>query len=297
MLSDEFDATIKHSDLDAIWNVLCKIMTLSANEIFRKKWFKNFDSVFTKVSLKFHKLELLISKIVKASCKENVASFVSLMKCWNSMDSIKASVVQNLIDSGVAPSYVHSALSGIKKFYHASKLAESLAARKANIRTAIDKRMESFETNKGHIIRSVLEHPFCKVVLDHLVVDDKLILEPDSVKSKMDVIMEGWTKKHGVVANISYVWSHQYWPLDYVFDEVFSGVIHSVELSKLLDVIFNLPDGKAAGLLSIINKLWKHCDQSILDMLLVLLNFCLSSESVSRPWVEAWVSIIPKLYE
>ncbi|KAG9304039.1 hypothetical protein G9A89_005949 [Geosiphon pyriformis] len=192
MLSNEFDVAVKHLDLDAI--------------------------VFTKVSSKFHKLKLLVSKIIKASCKENVASF-------------------DLIDFGAAPSHIYSALSGIRKSYYASKLAESLAAKEVNIRAAIGKRMESFETNKNHIIRSVLEHSFCKVVLDHLVVDNELILEPDLVKSK-----------HDVVVNVSDVWFRQYWPLDYVFDETFSGVMHSVELSELLNVISNMSNGKAAGL-------------------------------------------------
>ncbi|KAG9283970.1 hypothetical protein G9A89_005477 [Geosiphon pyriformis] len=204
MLSDEFDITVKHSDLNAMWNVLCKIIMLLANEIFRKKWFKNFDSVFTKVSLKFH---------------------------------------------------------SIKKLYHASKLAEFLAAREVNIRFAIDRRMKSFEMNKSYTIKSVLECSFCKVVLNHLVVDDELILEPGLVKSKVDSIMEGWTRKRGVVANVSNVWSCQYWLLDYVFNEVFSGIMCSVELSKLLNVISNLPDNKAAGLSEINREIEKYTKQ------------------------------------
>ncbi|KAG9284008.1 hypothetical protein G9A89_005337 [Geosiphon pyriformis] len=36
---------------------------------------------------------------------------------------------------------------------------------------------------------------------------------------------------------------------------------------------------KTAGLSGITNELWKYCDKSVLDMLLVLLNFCLDCES------------------
>ncbi|KAG9293146.1 hypothetical protein G9A89_010483 [Geosiphon pyriformis] len=242
MLSNEFNSTVKHSNLNAMWDVLCKIMMLSANEIFRKKWFKNFDSMFTKVSLKFHLLELLVSKIIKASHKKNGVSFISLMKCWDSLDNFD-------VDSN----HVHSAFFGIRKLYCTFKLVEFLAAREVNIRSAIDKRIESFEMNKGYTIRSVLEHPLHKVVLNHLVVDDKLILEPGLVKSK---------------------------PLNYVFDKTFSGIMDSVEFSELLGMVSVLPNDKAAGLLGITNKLWKHCDKSILNMLL-----------------KAWVSMIPKPYE
>ncbi|KAG9291007.1 hypothetical protein G9A89_012879 [Geosiphon pyriformis] len=259
MFSDEFAATVKFSDLDVMWN--------------------HFDSVFTKVFSRFHKLELLVSKIIKTSYKNSVVSFVSLMKCWNSLNSIKVSVVQDLINSGVNYNCVYSALSDIKKLYCASKLAKSLVAKKTNIRAAIEKKMESFKINKGHTIRSVLEHSFYKVVLNHLVVDDKLILEPNSVKSKVDIIMENWTRKHNVVADVSDDWFHQYWLLDYVFDEVFFGILCLVEFSELFDVVSNLPDGKAAGLLGITNELWKHCDKSILDMFL------------------AWVSMILKPYK
>ncbi|KAG9290770.1 hypothetical protein G9A89_011733 [Geosiphon pyriformis] len=186
MFSNEFTAIVKFSDLDVMWD--------------------------------FHKLELLVSKIVKAFCESNVVSFVSFMMCWDSLD--------NFINSGLTSNYVHSVLSGIRKSYHASKLAEFLATKKATIRAAINKRIESFEMNKGHTIRSVLECPFRKVVLDHLVVDDELILKSSLVKSKVDIIMEGWTRKCA-----------------------FSGVMHSVKFSELLNVISDLPNGKAESVL------------------------------------------------
>ncbi|KAG9296078.1 hypothetical protein G9A89_011930 [Geosiphon pyriformis] len=82
-----------------------------------------------------------------------------------------------------------------KKFYHASKLLESKCAENFYIRSAINRKMESFESNKGHTIRNVLERSFHKVVLDHLVVGEELILEPNHVKNKVDEIMESWTQK------------------------------------------------------------------------------------------------------
>ncbi|KAG9302418.1 hypothetical protein G9A89_011468 [Geosiphon pyriformis] len=245
-------------------------MILSANEVFKKKWFKEFDGVFTKESSRFHKLELLVSKIIKAFRVGCAVDFASLMRCWATLDSVKASVVQDLVDSGVEFGRVCSALFGARKSYQKSKLIESQSAKETCIKSAIDKRMESFEVNKGHTIRSMLEHPFRKIVLDHLVVDDKLILEPEQVKSK---------------------------PLEYVFDEAFSGVMCLIGYDEFLGMISDLPEGKAAGLSGISNELWKHCNRSVLDMLLVLLNFCLSSELVPGPWKEAWVSMILKPYE
>ncbi|KAG9286884.1 hypothetical protein G9A89_012434 [Geosiphon pyriformis] len=126
--------------------------------------------------------------------------------------------------------------------------------------------MESFELDKDHTIKSVLECSFHKVVLDYLVMGDKLILEPDLVKPKVDKIMEEWTRKHRV-------------PLNYMFNGAFSGVMCPIGFDKMSAIVKELPDGKAAGLSGISNELWKQYDKSVLDMLLVLLNFCLVGES------------------
>ncbi|KAG9296264.1 hypothetical protein G9A89_014856 [Geosiphon pyriformis] len=265
MFFDKFTTAVKFSDLDAMWDVLHRIVVLSANKIFRKKWFKDFDSVFTKVFSKFHRLEFLVLKIVKVSCEGN-----------------------DFINSGATSSHVYSVLSGMKKSYYASKLAESLATKETNIRVAINKRIKGFKINKDHTIRSVLECSFRKVVLDHLVVKNKLILKPNLVKSKINIIIEGWTRKCNMVVDVTDVWSYQYRPLDYVFDEVFSGVMCSVELNELLNVISDLLNGKAAGLLGITNKLWKHCDRCIEKGLRTLVGFAGYAEDIQFSWLRTF---------
>ncbi|KAG9287535.1 hypothetical protein G9A89_019596 [Geosiphon pyriformis] len=103
MFLDEFAVTTGFSDLDAMWDIVCKIIVLLANK---------------------------------------------------------------------------SALSKVKKIYCSLKLAELRHGKESQIKLAINKKMESFELNKDYTIQSVLECPFCKVILDHLVVNDELILEP-----------------------------------------------------------------------------------------------------------------------
>ncbi|KAG9305920.1 hypothetical protein G9A89_016573 [Geosiphon pyriformis] len=233
MFLDEFAATTGFSDLDTMWDVVCKIMVLLANEVFKKKWFKDYNGVFTKKSSKFHKLELLVSRLVKASQSTCYNEFILLLDVWDSLDNDNASMVRSFFFSG-----------------------------------------SSFDTI------CVLECPFCKVILDHLVVNDELILEPGLVKSKIDKIMEGWTRKYRVVSDILEEWHHQYRPLCYVFDKAFWSVMQPIEFLELFSMVSNLPDGKAAGLSGISNKLWKHYNRSVLDMLLMLLNSCLFCEFV-----------------
>ncbi|KAG9303488.1 hypothetical protein G9A89_018384 [Geosiphon pyriformis] len=131
---------------------------------------------------------------------------------------------------------------------------DAICAEESSIKQAINKRMESFELNKDHTIRSVLEHSFCKVILDHLVVDNELVLKPELVKSKVDVIIEEWTRKCKVVTNISEDWTHQYQPLDYVFDGAFSNVMSSIDFNEMFVVVLNLPDGKAADNFSVLKS-------------------------------------------
>ncbi|KAG9298332.1 hypothetical protein G9A89_002820 [Geosiphon pyriformis] len=275
MFSDDFIAFQQFSDLDAMWDIVCKIMVLSADEVFKKKWFKDYDGVFTRDSSKFHKLELLISKLVKASQSICHDKFISLLDVWSSLDNNNASVVRSLFLSSSPFDTVWSALSKIRKTYYSLKMMESKRIEKSQIKSAINKRMESFELNKSHTIQSVLECPFHKVVLDHLVVDNELILKPGPVRSRVDEIMEGWTRKHRIVPDVS-----DYRPLDYIFDEAFSGVMQPIEFLELFGVVSDLPIDKAAGLSGISNELWIHNNRSVLNMLL-----------------EAWVSIISKPYE
>ncbi|KAG9295800.1 hypothetical protein G9A89_009029 [Geosiphon pyriformis] len=235
-----------------------RIVCLSAESVFKKKWFKDYDSVFNRASSRFHKLELLVSRIVKTLRLASHDEFVSLLGLWSGLDSTNASVVKSLFLSGFHFDAIWSVLAKIRKSYCLSKLLELDHTRESQIRLAIDRRMESFELNKSHTIRSVLECSFCKVVLDHLVVGNELILESNLVKSK-------------VVIDVSSDWNYQYQSLNYVFDEAFSGVMSSISFDELFGVVSGLLNGKC-------------CNRSVLNMLLVLLNSCLSCESVPCSW-------------
>ncbi|KAG9304906.1 hypothetical protein G9A89_010768 [Geosiphon pyriformis] len=149
------------------------------------------DGVFTKESSKFHKLELLISKLVKASQSICHDEFISLLDVWGSLDDDNASVVRSLFLSSSPLDTVRSAFSKVRKTYHSLKMVESKHIEESQIKSAIKKRMESFELNKNHTIRSVLECSFHKVILDHLVVNNELILKPGLVRSRVDDIMKG----------------------------------------------------------------------------------------------------------
>ncbi|KAG9298753.1 hypothetical protein G9A89_012821 [Geosiphon pyriformis] len=79
MFHGDFLAARICSDLDSMWVALRKVMCLSAKMIFKKKWFKEYDKIFSKDSSKFYKLELLVSKLVRASYIDSAVEFASLL--------------------------------------------------------------------------------------------------------------------------------------------------------------------------------------------------------------------------
>ncbi|KAG9286454.1 hypothetical protein G9A89_014620 [Geosiphon pyriformis] len=184
MFSGAFGVAVKFSDLGIMWDVIHKIMVFSAGGAFKKRWFKGFDTVCNKMSSRFHKLELLVSKLVKAFHLSFSVSFASLLDTWNNFNSAGALTVRSMFLSGVKFDDICSALAKARKLYCSSKLLESKCAEESHIRQTITNRIKSFELDKSHIIRSMLECSFHKVVLDHLVMDNELVLEPDLVKSK-----------------------------------------------------------------------------------------------------------------
>ncbi|KAG9295905.1 hypothetical protein G9A89_006644 [Geosiphon pyriformis] len=193
------------------------------------------------------------SPVVKSFTWENlrgVKKTIDFMLVSSNL--VNAVVDHNVVDSANDSKWknfkdVTSANAGMfaNKFATTVQLSDMnvMHAEEAYNKVAINKRIKSFESDKNHIIRSVLKHPFCKVVLDYLVVGDELVLKPSLVKSRVDGIMEGWTRKHRVMPDISDKWFCQYWLLEYVFDNVFSNVICPVGVDELLGVVSNLPKG------------------------------------------------------
>ncbi|KAG9287170.1 hypothetical protein G9A89_003018 [Geosiphon pyriformis] len=84
---------------------------------------------------------------------------------------------------------------------------KSKLAKKTSIKNAVEKCMEKFCLDKDGIIRSVLDYLFYKVVLDYLVVDDELVLEPKKMKSDVDKIMKNWTRKYVMLPVLPDLWA------------------------------------------------------------------------------------------
>ncbi|KAG9304518.1 hypothetical protein G9A89_020082 [Geosiphon pyriformis] len=166
-----------------------------------------------------------------------------------------ASEVHIMIDNCETLDKVLGHLSMVKKRYYRSKYFEFRIARDKIIRKAINKCIENFCSDKSKMIKSVLNWPFRKVVLNHLVIDNKLVLEPYEIKPMVDKIMEEWTRVHMVPKVWSRHWFSQYASLDYVNDDAFVKIMCNISFNEFFQVVGSLPNGKAASLLGIPNEL------------------------------------------
>ncbi|KAG9296257.1 hypothetical protein G9A89_014849 [Geosiphon pyriformis] len=187
-LGEVFSGAEICGNMDAIWAVLVGAVVDSADVTFLRHWFSEFKCSRNKHSSRFFGLELLVAKIVKKFCSGDLLSTDRLVSKWSTLDDAKAHAFKDLVGSGVKSDVVVRHLSLVHRDYRRSKMFESKLAEEASVRKAIEKRMDNFCLDKGSMIRSVLEKPFHKVVLDHLIVDDDLVLLPEEVKSSFNVL-------------------------------------------------------------------------------------------------------------
>ncbi|KAG9283982.1 hypothetical protein G9A89_005489 [Geosiphon pyriformis] len=251
VVANKFFGAETHSNVNAMWAILKRVIVELADKTFSRQWFNEFHCSRNKFSSKFFGLKLLVAKIVKKFVSGDLSEVDCLVKTWSTLDSTKACVFANLIGLDGKSKVVLGHLLLVCKEYRRSKMYESKVAEKASIKLAILKCMKNFCSDKGSMIRSVLDWPSHKV----------------EVKLNVNKIIEDWIRKQVVFL--------VYAPLNYVQDCAFSNVMGVISSNELLLVVNDLPDGKAAGLSDIPNELWKCGSNRMLGYFLRLLNACL----------------------
>ena len=93
---------------------------------------------------------------------------------------------------------------------------------------------------------------------------------------------------------ISNKWIDEYQPKSYIEDNIYNNLLNSIETDELLEVISNLPNGKACGPSGISNEMIKHCDDQMIQLIKILLTICLQLNDIPKEWKLATVFPIPK---
>ncbi|KAG9285321.1 hypothetical protein G9A89_010796 [Geosiphon pyriformis] len=103
----------------------------------------------------------------------DLLNFDHLVKVWVFINEVEVFEVTGMIFKSV------SSANLIKSKYYESKLAED-----NDIRKTINCHIKNFCSDKEQIIKSILKYPFCKIVLDHLVIENKIVIGPKKIKLK-----------------------------------------------------------------------------------------------------------------
>ncbi|KAG9307274.1 hypothetical protein G9A89_017102 [Geosiphon pyriformis] len=188
--SDMFEEAEVNGNLNTMWKILEEAIVQAADTVFFRIWYSEYNCLRNKQSSKFFKLELLVTKVVKYRNSGDFLNFNHLIKVWLAVDTVEASKVNNMVLNSISLVKLIKHLSVVKKGYHKFKYYKFKVAENTAIRKAIDCHIENFCSDKGKIIKSILKHPFYKIVLDYLVVDNKLVIESNEVKLKIDKIMK-----------------------------------------------------------------------------------------------------------
>ncbi|KAG9297144.1 hypothetical protein G9A89_019425 [Geosiphon pyriformis] len=222
--------------LNSQLNLICK-------QAAKEKWKYKVNNINSEVWKKFRNTSLAAASKTASDFEyyktKGDINRMWTQLCWMMCSAVEATLMKTWYrDSKLVKTAVSSR-------FHKLKL---LAAENSQIQAAIDKHIEAFVDNKGQMIRSVLEKPFRKVMLDHLVDNKDLVLKPDLVKGRMDSIIEDWIRKCAIKSSVSFCWQEQFFSFNYVNDSAFSDVIKQIDFDEFLLVVKNLPDGKAVRL-------------------------------------------------
>ncbi|KAG9288827.1 hypothetical protein G9A89_001151 [Geosiphon pyriformis] len=217
-------------------------------------------------AVQFSQADKINSFIVKAV---NKSSFIVLGSDFNEDSSHKCASFRKCLDLGLANSLVGSPAvklptwtnsRGVRKTIDYVIIFSNLV--NAIVHCSVLDVGEHFETNHQAVSVSLGLGGLLDVQLNSLHKQNKFkgataanatMFSEDFIVSQQFSDLD--VMKRRVVPDVPDVWYHQYWSLDYVFDEAFSGVMQPIKFLELFGVVSNLPIGKAAGLSGISNEL------------------------------------------
>ncbi|KAG9290065.1 hypothetical protein G9A89_010371 [Geosiphon pyriformis] len=206
----------------------------------------------------------------------NSSTFVVLDSDFNENNSKKSASFRFCLDLGLANSFgtyslvrapiLSLAVAGqivasVSDYFdtdHKTVIVSVGLGELLNVHLNVAKLVKSLQSGDAFRTGSLLN---VWLIADELM-NNELVLDSGEVKSKVDVIIERWTRKWSASTPLSTPWACQYAPLQYVNNDVFSGVMDVIGFDELFQMVKHLPDGKAAGFSSIPNELWKHYDES-----------------------------------
>jgi len=156
------------------------------------------------------------------------------------------------------------------------------------------KREQNFESNKGSMIKSILERQNNHITLDHVIDNQEYYSDPDEVKNIINEKAKKWTRKRTFATINGTIWEERYKPISHIKQNTFSTIMDPISDHELAIALRDAPSNKAAGPSNIPTECWKKAGKKTKEALLNLLNQCLIQKDIPDEWKKATVILIPK---
>jgi len=178
-------------------------------------------------------------------------------------------------------------------------LSEEKLHREKEIKKYVQKRCEMIVDEQKKMLRSLLERPFNKVVLDRILIKEndeyELISEPNEVLSKTNKhFKEQFRRRNPRLDLLNEEWRSIYQPLSGIQEEWYEPVLLPVELEEWLLMLNEVRTNSAPGVSNITYELIKQADLRVHTAFKNFANICLVQGNIPNKWKVAQIYTIPK---
>ncbi|GBB98046.1 hypothetical protein RclHR1_31210003 [Rhizophagus clarus] len=174
-----------------------------------------------------------------------------------------------------------------------------------SIKSHIEKRDLTFDTDVSSFINSALSRSYRRIVLDRIFIDHptapRLLTDPwDILEAVVNHFQHAVPIKSTPPLHISALpdrWQSEYSPMDSISPAIYDSLLSPPSLDEWLSTVSSMPNGKAPGPSMITYDMLKHLGPTANALLLTLIRKCFASADIPDLWHQAMVFPIPKPHE
>ena len=212
---------------------------------------------------------------------------------WQSLLPKDALALPNFNNASQIQSW-HNNLIQWSKTYRQSFKLQTKTEQAKQITEAIIKREKAFETEKGNMIKNILEKQQDKIMLDHVIKNGEYFNDPVDVKKIAVDKARIWTRKRNMTQLLNPIWQTRYQPISHIKDDIFKSVMNPISEIEFSKTLASSPQNKAPEPSNIPSEFWKHAGKDTKLALHNLLNNCIQKEDIPKEWKNATIILIPK---
>ena len=206
---------------------------------------------------------------------------------------IEKLIVPPAFDQQIAKSF-RSQLGHLRKQTATLCRAKTRQYEFEQMRFFIQKRCDDLKEDQSSMLDSILNRKKRSIIIDRLLIDNELELDPDIIKSATNKHFQTVTNSHHSPANIPEDWQDFYLPQDHIDSSIYNSLMHPPSFDEWLAIVNSAPHHKAAGPSGISYEIIQHLGPLMAKLLHKLICACMHLAIIPTAWRKALVYPIPK---